>query len=94
MVADLRIARGLDYYTGLVYEVFVDGYESFGAVCSGGRYDALASDGNQTYPGVGMSIGITRILGLLFGRGPDRDQPPGAHLRAGRAAGRGRPAGG
>ena len=68
VVADLRIARGLDYYTGLVYEVFVDGYESFGAVCSGGRYDALASDGNQTYPGVGMSIGITRILGLLFGR--------------------------
>ena len=69
LVADLRIARGLDYYTGTVYETQFVGHESWGSVCSGGRYDALASDGKTTYPGVGISIGVTRILGLLVGRG-------------------------
>jgi len=69
IVADLRIARGLDYYTGTVYETQFVGHESWGSFCSGGRYDALASDGRNTYPGVGISIGVTRILGLLVGRG-------------------------
>ena len=69
LVADLRIARGLDYYTGTVYETQFVGHESWGSFCSGGRYDALASDGKTTYPGVGISIGVTRILGLLIGRG-------------------------
>jgi histidyl-tRNA synthetase len=69
LVADLRIARGLDYYTGTVYETQFVGHESWGSFCSGGRYDALASDGKNTYPGVGISIGVTRILGLLIGRG-------------------------
>jgi histidyl-tRNA synthetase len=69
IVADLRIARGLDYYTGTVYETQFIGHESWGSFCSGGRYDALASDGKNTYPGVGISIGVTRILGLLIGRG-------------------------
>ncbi|HET7398218.1 MAG TPA: histidine--tRNA ligase [Intrasporangium sp.] len=69
LVADLRIARGLDYYTGTVYETQFPGYESWGSFCSGGRYDALASDGRTTYPGVGISIGVTRILGLLLGKG-------------------------
>jgi len=69
LVADLRIARGLDYYTGTVYETQLVGHESWGSFCSGGRYDALASDGRNTYPGVGISIGVTRILGLLVGRG-------------------------
>ena len=69
IVADLRIARGLDYYTGTVYETQFIGHESWGSFCSGGRYDALASDGKHTYPGVGISIGVTRILGLLIGRG-------------------------
>lgn len=69
VVADLRIARGLDYYTGTVYETQFRGYEDWGSFCSGGRYDALASDGRNTYPGVGISIGVTRILGLLIGRG-------------------------
>ena len=67
VVADLRIARGLDYYTGTVYETTLVGYESWGSMCSGGRYDALASDGRTTYPGVGVSIGVSRILGLLLG---------------------------
>ncbi|MEO3776988.1 histidine--tRNA ligase [Micromonospora sp. B11E3] len=67
--ADLRIARGLDYYTGTVYETQMAGYERFGSVCSGGRYDNLASSGATRFPGVGISIGVTRLLGLLFGAG-------------------------
>lgn len=66
-VADLRIARGLDYYTGTVYETQLVGYERFGSICSGGRYDNLASSGTARFPGVGISIGVTRLLGLLFG---------------------------
>lgn len=69
MVADLRIARGLDYYTGTVYETQLLGHESWGSVCSGGRYDALASDNRHTYPGVGISIGVSRLVGLLVGKG-------------------------
>ncbi|HEY1176329.1 MAG TPA: histidine--tRNA ligase [Phytomonospora sp.] len=69
VTADLRIARGLDYYTGTVYETTMDGFERLGSVCSGGRYDTLASDGKNTYPGVGLSIGVSRILGALFGNG-------------------------
>jgi histidyl-tRNA synthetase len=67
LVADLRIARGLDYYTGTVYETQLVGHESWGSFCSGGRYDSLASDGRTTYPGVGISIGVSRLLGLLLG---------------------------
>ncbi|MFT4218031.1 MAG: histidine--tRNA ligase [Micropruina sp.] len=69
IVADLKIARGLDYYTGTVYETELSGYEHLGSVCSGGRYDSLASDGRTTYPGVGLSIGVTRILVPLLGKG-------------------------
>lgn len=69
VVADLRIARGLDYYTGTVYETQLVGYEDFGSICSGGRYDALASDGRSTYPGVGISLGVSRLMGVLLGRG-------------------------
>jgi len=65
---DLHIARGLDYYTGTVYETQVIGHESFGSVCSGGRYDSLASDGKTTYPGVGISLGVTRLVSLLLSR--------------------------
>jgi len=68
VVADLKIARGLDYYTGTVYETQLRGYERFGSVSSGGRYDNLASSGTERFPGVGISIGVTRIFGLLFGR--------------------------
>jgi len=68
-VADLSIARGLDYYTGTVYETVLVGHEGIGSVCSGGRYDALASDGDTSYPGVGLSLGVTRLLGRLFGQG-------------------------
>jgi histidyl-tRNA synthetase len=67
--ADLRIARGLDYYTGTVFETRMAGYEGLGSICSGGRYDSLASDGKVTYPGVGISLGVTRLLMPLFQRG-------------------------
>ncbi len=67
--ADLRIARGLDYYTGTVYETRMAGFEQLGSVCSGGRYDALATDGSTTYPGVGISFGVSRTLAPLFARG-------------------------
>jgi histidyl-tRNA synthetase len=67
--ADLRIARGLDYYTGTVFETRMSGYEALGSICSGGRYDSLASDGKTTYPGVGISLGVTRLLMPLFQRG-------------------------
>jgi histidyl-tRNA synthetase len=69
VVAELKIARGLDYYTGTVYETQLKGYERFGSICSGGRYENLASSGNQRFPGVGISIGVSRMLGLLFGKG-------------------------
>lgn len=69
LVADLRIARGLDYYTGTVYETLLTGHEDLGSICSGGRYDALASDGTDTYPGVGLSIGASRLVSRLVGRG-------------------------
>ncbi len=67
LVAQLKIARGLDYYTGTVYETVMRGFESAGSICSGGRYDNLASSGDDRYPGVGISIGVSRMLGVLFG---------------------------
>ncbi|MFZ0161763.1 MAG: histidine--tRNA ligase [Kineosporiaceae bacterium] len=69
ITADLRIARGLDYYTGTVYETRMSGLEHLGSVCSGGRYESLATSGSTTYPGVGISFGVTRTLGPLFARG-------------------------
>ena len=69
LVADLKIARGLDYYTGTVYETRMLGYERAGSICSGGRYDNLASSGDDRYPGVGISLGVSRMLGVLFGAG-------------------------
>ncbi|WP_026818362.1 histidine--tRNA ligase [Arthrobacter castelli] len=62
VLADLSIARGLDYYTGTVYETVLLGHESLGSICSGGRYDSLATKGNTTFPGVGLSIGVTRMV--------------------------------
>lgn len=69
MLADLKIARGLDYYTGTVYETLLQGAERMGSVASGGRYDNLASDGKNVFPGVGYSFGVTRLLAPILGRG-------------------------
>lgn len=63
---DLKIARGLDYYTGTVYETVLNEYPEVGSVCSGGRYDDLASHyTNTSLPGVGISIGLTRLFSKL-----------------------------
>lgn len=60
---DLTIARGLDYYTGTVYETFLDNYKKLGSVCSGGRYENLAEYyTDKKLPGVGISIGLTRFF--------------------------------
>ena len=63
---DLSIARGLDYYTGTVYETALDEHPELGSICSGGRYDDLAGQYTTTrLPGVGLSIGFTRLFGQL-----------------------------
>ncbi len=60
---NLSIARGLDYYTGMVYETTLDAYPQIGSICSGGRYDNLASHYTKSkLPGVGISIGLTRLF--------------------------------
>lgn len=70
VVADLSIARGLDYYTGTVYEgKFVD-WPNYGSICSGGRYENLAgSFVRRSLPGIGLSIGLTRIFAKLVAEG-------------------------
>jgi histidyl-tRNA synthetase len=77
LLADLKIARGLDYYTGTVFEGFTSELGSL-SICAGGRYDSLAQDSRSTYPGVGISLGITRLLAPLIARGrldADRSVP-------------------
>jgi histidyl-tRNA synthetase len=69
VAASLSLARGLDYYTGTVFEIYMQGFEFLKSVGGGGRYDALASDGRTTYPGVGISFGISRTLVPLVSRG-------------------------
>ncbi len=60
---DVAIARGLDYYTGTVFETFLDGLPNIGSICSGGRYDNLAElYTNQQLPGIGASLGLDRLL--------------------------------
>lgn len=62
-MVDLTIARGLDYYTGTVYETFLNEYRELGSVCSGGRYENLAEYyTDKSLPGVGISIGLTRFF--------------------------------
>ena len=63
---DLSIARGLDYYTGTIYETFLGDLPGIGSVCSGGRYDNLASlYTKQVLPGVGASLGVDRLLAAM-----------------------------
>lgn len=63
---NLKIIRGLDYYTGTVFETLLIGNESYGSICSGGRYDNLAENyTDNILPGVGISIGITRLFFVL-----------------------------
>ena len=63
---DVSIARGLDYYTGTIYETFLDDLPSIGSVCSGGRYDNLAQlYTKQLLPGIGASLGLDRLLAAM-----------------------------
>ncbi len=72
---DLTIARGLDYYTGTVYETLIDGHPEIGSVCSGGRYDNLAEYyTDRQLPGVGISIGLTRLFYVLQEQGMLSDE--------------------
>ena len=65
-IIDFSIARGLDYYTGTVYETVITDHPEFGSVCSGGRYDSLAEFyTDRKLPGVGISIGATRLFSVL-----------------------------
>ena len=73
---NLGIARGLDYYTGTVYETFLTDHAGVGSVCSGGRYDNLASQYTKSrLPGVGISIGLTRLFYVLTEAGLVEDGP-------------------
>jgi histidyl-tRNA synthetase len=64
---NLSIVRGLDYYTGTVYETFLDDHPDYGSICSGGRYDNLAGHYTKSkLPGVGISIGVTRLLSQML----------------------------
>ena len=74
---DLSIARGLDYYTGTVYETTLVGHESLGSICSGGRYENLVGMFvGQKMPGVGISIGLTRLMSRLLKAGILQPLPP------------------
>jgi histidyl-tRNA synthetase len=66
LAIDLSIARGLDYYTGTIYETFLTDKPDIGSICSGGRYDNLAGVyTKQTLPGVGASLGLDRLLAAM-----------------------------
>ncbi|MCD7768966.1 MAG: histidine--tRNA ligase [Oscillospiraceae bacterium] len=80
---DLTIARGLDYYTGTVYETTLLDYPEVGSVCSGGRYDDLAAYyTDKKLPGVGVSIGVTRLFYILQEQGLLSDDIPTAPCEA------------
>ena len=79
LAIDLKIARGLDYYTGTVYETVLNEYPELGSICSGGRYDNLADCYTaKNLPGVGISIGFTRLFSKLLEKGiikPENSTP-------------------
>lgn len=69
-VFDFSITRGLDYYTGIVFETHVIGYEQYGSVCSGGRYDNLVGTMSKFhFPGIGGSVGLSRLFALINNEG-------------------------
>jgi histidyl-tRNA synthetase len=70
LLVDLSLARGLDYYTGPVYEVLAEGFEDYGSIAGGGRYDEIIQlFGGESTPATGVSLGIERIVPLLEKKG-------------------------
>jgi histidyl-tRNA synthetase len=81
IAVDVSTARGLDYYTGVVLETFLDDLPGIGSCCSGGRYDDLASlYTKQRLPGVGASLGVDRLLAAMEELGIGADRHPGADV--------------
>jgi histidyl-tRNA synthetase len=81
VIIDPSITRGLDYYTGVVFETFLTGVESIGSVCSGGRYDDLVSlYSKESMPGVGASIGLDRLIAALDELSGAEDRPAAADV--------------
>lgn len=75
------ITRGLDYYTGTVYETFLNDHKNFGSICSGGRYDNLASYYTKSkLPGVGISIGLTRLFDQMRHAGLVNEAPSSVQI--------------
>lgn len=79
---DLSLARGLDYYTGPVYEVLAEGFEDYGSIAGGGRYDDLIEVyGGRPTPATGISLGVERIFSLLDERGTFKDLKLGTPVK-------------
>jgi len=79
---DLSLARGLDYYTGPVYEVLAEGFEDYGSIAGGGRYDDLIGVyGGRESPATGISLGVDRIFSLLDERGAFKDLRLGSRVQ-------------
>ncbi|MGQ9679471.1 MAG: histidine--tRNA ligase [Candidatus Bathyarchaeia archaeon] len=79
---DLSLARGLDYYTGPVYEILAEGFEDYGSIAGGGRYDDLIGVyGGRSTPATGVSLGIERIVSLLDEKGVFKDLKIGTPVK-------------
>jgi len=74
VIVDLGLARGLDYYTGPVFEVYAKGYENYGSIAGGGRYDKIVElYGGPSTPMTGIALGVERIIPLLEKKGAFKD---------------------
>ncbi|MCW4049246.1 MAG: histidine--tRNA ligase [Candidatus Bathyarchaeota archaeon] len=81
IVVDLSLARGLDYYTGPVFEVHAVGYEDYGSIAGGGRYDEIVElFGGESIPATGVSFGVDRLTPILEKKGAFKDLTLGAEV--------------
>ena len=81
ITVDLSLARGLDYYTGLVFEVFAEGHEDYGSIAGGGRYDEIVQlFGGEPTPATGISFGVDRLTPILEEKGAFKDLTLGAEV--------------
>jgi histidyl-tRNA synthetase len=81
IVVDLSLARGLDYYTGPVFEVLASGYEDYGSIAGGGRYDEIVElFGGEHTPATGVSFGVDRLTPILEEKGAFKDLTLGVEV--------------